>query len=100
MAHLVPTPVTPDPITAILVAVTEMRALLGSVVDDVKNHSGDISRLRDRDEDKSVRLAALEVTVASLPRSTVSPAVVWVAIGVAAAAIAALAALLGLHLGG
>lgn len=80
-----PTPHATDPITAILVAITEMRGELRAALADLRRHDGDIAR-HDRDiaalRDKVTTLEAVDRTEEAQRNHAVSArAVFWTAVG-------------------
>lgn len=87
----------PDTVTAILVAVTEMKADVRGLVDDLRRHDSEIQQLFSRTNDHGNRIVALETHNESnsvhQDRGLSHRILVWTAISAVFVAVAAIVAL-------
>lgn len=85
-----------DKVTAILVAVTEIRGDLKSALQEQGRHTTAIDKHDDQLGRFGERLTAVETTVAGMPKKAVPPAAVWAALALAVASLAALISFLAI----
>jgi hypothetical protein len=83
-----------DPTPVIL---ARMEGKLDAALTEQARHTSTLDRHDATLNEHGNRLVELATTVAGLPRKAVTPAVVWTAVGLAIAALSALAALLAVR---